>query len=140
MERIKINQKPYDLVADGVRLTDQGGQVLFRPGAVGFDVIKQELEASRELVVIDDLDNPILFRSDLVYAGRLTLDVHYPLGTEQAETGVDEAGDPIYETRDITGPVMIAEFRTPDLRDQVAALEAQLAYVAMMGGVDLEEV
>ena len=138
MERIKINNKEYKLIPDGIRLTDQGGQVLFQPGDAPFETVKADLEAARELTVLDDLGSPIISRSDLIYAGRLTLDDRHIIRTELVQAGVGDAGDPIYETKDITGPVMIAEFRTPDLRDQVAALEAQLAYVAMMSNVDME--
>lgn len=90
---------------------------------------------------MDDAGEPILTRSDLVYAGRLTKDDNYIIGAEQVQTGTDpESSDPIMETRDVIGTVMIAEFRAPDLREQLAATQAQLAYVAMMGGIDLEEV
>ena len=76
-----------------------------------------------------------------MYAGRLTKDDNYVVGSEQTQTGANtESSDPITETRDVIGTVMIAEFRVPDLREELAATKAQLAYVAMMGGIDLEEV
>lgn len=137
MERIKINNNEYELIPNGIRLTDQGGQILFQPGDAPFGTVKADLEAARELTVLDDLGNPIISRSDLIYAGRITLDDRHIIRAELVQAGLDDAGV-IYETNDITGPVMIAEFRTPDLREQVAALEAQLAYVAMMSNVDME--
>ena len=76
-----------------------------------------------------------------MYAGRLAKDDNYVVGNENVQTGTDpETNEPITETRDVIGTVMIAEFRTPDLREQLAATEAKLEYVAMMGGIDLEEV
>lgn len=141
MEKIKLNEKLYDLVVNGVQLTDQGGRVIFQPGAVSFATIEADVKATKALTVLDDAGEPILTRSDLLYAGRLTKDDNYVVGVEQVQTGTDpESSDPIMETQDVIGAVMIAEFRAPDLREQLAATQAQIAYVAMMGGIDLEEV
>lgn len=141
MEKIRINEKLYDLVVNGVQLTDQGGRVIFQPGAVTFAEIEADVKATKAITVLDDAGEPILTHSDLVYAGRLTKDDNYVVGTEQVQIGTDpESSDPIIETRDVIGTVMIAEFRVPDLREELAATKAQLAYVAMMGGIDLEEV
>ena len=141
MEKIKINEKLYDLVVNGVQLTDQGGKVIFQPGASGFEAVKADIKTTKDITVLDDAGNPILTRSDLIYAGRLAEDDIYIIGTEQVQTGTDpKTNEPITETRDVIGTVMIAEFRAPDLREQLAATQAQLAYVAMMGGIDLEEV
>lgn len=141
MEKIKINEKLYDLVVNGVQLTDQGGKVIFQPAAAAFAEIEVDIKATKAITVLDDAGEPILTRSDLVYAGRLAKDDNYIIGTEPVQTGTDpESSDPIMETRDVIGTVMIAEFRVPDLREELAATKAQLAYVAMMGGIDLEEV
>ena len=141
MEKIKINEKLYDLVVNGLQLGDQGGKVIFQPGAASFEAVKADVKATKSITVMDDAGEPILTRSDLVYAGRLTKDDNYVVGTEPVQIGADpESSDPITETRDVIGTVMIAEFRVPDLREQLAATQAQLAYVAMMGGIDLEEV
>lgn len=141
MEKIKINEKLYDLVVNGVQLTDQGGKVIFQPAAATFAEVETDVKAAKAITILDDAGEPVLTRSDLVYAGRLTKDDNYVVGTEQVQTGTDpESSDPITETRDVIGTVMIAEFRVPDLREELAATKAQLAYVAMMGGIDLEEV
>lgn len=141
MEKIKINEKLYDLVVNGVQLTDQDGRVIFQPAAARFAEVEADVKATKAITVLDDAGEPILTRSDLVYAGRLTKDDNYVVGTEQIQIGTDpESRDPITETRDVIGTVIIAEFRAPDLREELAATKAQLAYVAMMGGIDLEEV
>ena len=141
MEKIKINEKLYDLLVNGVQLTDQGGRVIFQPAAATFAEVEADVKATKAITVLDDAGEPILTRSDLVYAGRLTKDDNYVVGTEPVQTGTNpESSDPIIETRDVIGTVMIAEFRTPDLREELAATKAQLAYVAMMGGIGLEEV
>lgn len=141
MEKVKINEKLYDLVVNGVQLTDQGGRVIFQPATAAFAEIEEDVKATKAITVLDDAGEPILTRSDIVYAGRLAKDDNYIIGTETVQTGTDpESSDPITETRDVIGTVIIAEFRVPDLREQLAATQAQLAYVAMMGGIDLEEV
>ena len=124
-----------------MQLTDQGGRVIFQPAAATFAEVEADVKATKAITVLDDAGEPILTRSDLVYAGRLTKDDNYVVGTEPVQTGTNpESSDPIIETRDVIGTVMIAEFRTPDLREELAATKAQLAYVAMMGGIGLEEV
>lgn len=141
MEKVRINEKMYELVVNGIQLGEQGGRVIFQPGAASFEVVETDVKATKSITVMDDAGEPILTRSDLVYAGRLTKDDNYVVGNEHVQTGTDpESSDPITETRDVIGTVMIAEFRAPDLREQLASTRAQLAYVAMMGGIDLEEV
>ena len=141
MEKIKINEKLYDLVVNGLQLGEQGGKVIFQSAAATFAEIEADVKATKSITVMDDAGEPILTRSDLVYAGRLAKDDNYVIGTEQVQTGTNpESSDPIMETQDVIGTVMIAEFRAPDLREQLAATQAQLAYVAMRGGIDLEEV
>lgn len=115
--------------------------MIFQPAAATFAEVEADVKATKAITVLDDAGEPILTRSDLVYAGRLTKDDNYVVGTEPVQTGTNpESSDPIIETRDVIGTVMIAEFRTPDLREELAATKAQLAYVAMMGGIGLEEV
>ncbi len=138
METIVINEKMYPLVADGYQLGNDGGRVIFQPGGATFDEIEMDLAANDTLKVLDDAGAPLVSRSDLVYAGRLTRDSSYPVGTEQVQVGEDEAGEPIYEQRITIGTVIIAEFRAPDVRETCAALEAQLQYVAMMSDIDME--
>ncbi|WP_455438012.1 hypothetical protein [Hungatella hathewayi] len=139
MEKIKINEKLYDLVVNGVQLTDQGGRVIFQPAAATFAEVEADVKAAKAITVLDDAGEPVLTRSDIVYAGRLTKDDNYVVGTEQVQTGTDpESNDSITETRDVIGAVMIAEFRVPDLRDKVTELEAQVAYMAMMSNIEME--
>ena len=139
MEKIKINEKLYDLVVNGLQLGEQGGKVIFLPAAASFAEVETDVKATKAITVVDDAGEPILTRSDLVYAGRLTKDDNYIIGTETVQTGTDpESNDPITEIRDVIGTVMIAEFRVPDLRDKVTELEAQVAYMAMMSNIEME--
>lgn len=141
MEKVKFNIATYDLVTDGAKLTEQGGKVIFLPGTAEFSVIETDVKAMKAITVLDSAGEPILTRSDLVYAGYIAKYDNYVIGTEEVQIGADtETGDPIMETRDVIGTVMIAEFRVPDLREKYTALEAKVEYLSMMAGVDLEEV
>ena len=139
MEKVKFNTMEYDLVTNGLRLTDQDGKIIMLMGANTFDAVKTDVQTMKTITVLDSAGEPFLTRSDLVYAGRLTVDDNYVIGTENVQTGTNEAtGEPIYNTQDVSGPVLIAEFRTPDLREKLAEMEAKLEYVAMMSNVDME--
>lgn len=114
MEKVKFNNV-YDLVVNGLLLSDQGGQVVFLPGNVGFEKVEAELKTVKSITLLDEKENPIQVRTDLVYAGRLTKDIAHE-----------------------SGMVMVAEFRLPDVREQLAVVEAKLDYVAMMTDVEME--
>lgn len=126
MESIKFGSGSYELVANGYQLGDDGGKIIFKPGAAGFDAVETDLKAMKTITMLDSAGEPSMTRSDLVYAGKLAKDANYVIGAD-AEQGMD-----------ITGTVLIAEFRVPDLKDKVAELEAKLEYVAMMADVQME--
>lgn len=138
METIVINGRKHMLVADGYRLQETGGRVIFQPDDASFEEVETDLKANESIRVLDDAGEPLISRSDLVYAGQLTKDSNYVIGAEQVQTGTDDEGNPVYEMRDKIGTVMIAEFRQPDLREKCAQLEAQLQYMAMMTGTEME--
>lgn len=138
METIKINGNSYELVAGGYQLHETGGRIIFHPGASDFATIKADLQAVGSIEVLDESGKVFISRTDLVYAGRLQEDDNYIVGSEQAETGTDASGNPVYETRDVIGTVMIADFREPDLREKCADLEAKMDYLAMMTDVEME--
>lgn len=138
METIKINENSYELVAGGYQLRETGGRIIFKPGNADFATIKADCQVAKSIEVLDDAGKVFISRTDLVYAGRLQEDENYIIGTEQVQTGTDESGNPIYDTQDVSGTVMIADFREPDLREKCAELEAQTNYLAMMTGVDME--
>ena len=128
MQSIKFGGVTCGLVTDGLQLGDEGGKVIILPGVNSFTAVEAALKTTKDIVVLDDTGEPWITRSDLVYAGRLTKDDNYVVGADT------EAGT------DVTGTVLIAEFRLPDVRDKVAELEAKIEYMSMMSGVDLEEV
>ena len=113
IEKIKFGSQEFDLVAAGVNLNESGGTIKFQKGPKTFDAIEAILKANGSITQIGLSGEPDWTRSDLVYAGRLTKQSDQVIGT--AEDGVTP----------ITADIMIATFRTPDLTERVAALEAE---------------
>ena len=139
MEKIKFNDSLFELVANGYQLQQDGGRIVFRPGEATFEEAEAAVSAATSIMLLDDAGEPLTSRRDLVYAGRMTRQSDYVIGTEKEETGTDENGNPIHTYKDVTGPVMIAEFRLPDWREQYAELanevtNAQLAIVELYEG------
>lgn len=126
MESIKFGSTAYELPANGVQLNEQGGRVIFLPGTATFTDVEAAVKATGAITVLDSAGEPILMRSDLIYAGRLAKDDNYVIGAD-TEQGTN-----------ITGTVMIAEFRLPDVREELAAVRAQLDYVTMMADIPME--
>ena len=117
IEKIKFGDQLFDLVPDGVKLEETGGTITFQRGPASFDSIKALLKANDEISQIALSGNTDWAREDLVYAKRLTEESDYVIG--KAEDGVT----------DVKADVMIAYFKTPDLNDRVAALEAENANI-----------
>ena len=139
MESIKIGNKTFELVANGYQLQQDGGRIIFQPGEVTFEEAEAAAAAATSIMLLDDAGDPMVSRTDLVYAGRMTKQKDYVIGAEKEETGTDEDGNPIYTYKDVTGTAMIAEFRLPDWREQYAELanevtNAQLAIVELYEG------
>ena len=130
IEKIKFGNQVFDLVAAGVNLGESGGSISFQKGTASFDSIEAILKENGSITQIGLSGEPDWKRSDLVYARKLTKQSDQVIGKEQVQTGTDEeTKEPIYETKDIKGDVMTAYFRTPDLTERVAALEAENAEI-----------
>lgn len=125
MESIKIGNKTYLLVADGYQLRDEGGKIIFQPGTEKFEDVETALAAADSIQLLDDTGTVIASRTDLVYAGRLSRDASYVIGADD-------------NAEDVTGAVMIAEFRVPDLREELDTVRAQVDYIAMMTDTQME--
>lgn len=113
IEKIKFGDQVFDLVADGVDLGTDGGTIKFQMGDKTFEEIETILKANSTIKQIARSGDTDWSRSDLVYGDFVSRDANYVIGT--ADDGVT----------DITAAVMIATFRTPDLRERVTALEKE---------------
>jgi len=117
IEKIKFGDQAFDLVVAGVDLGESGGTITFQKGRLTFDEIETILKSGGSISQIGLSSETDWKRSDLVYAGRLTKQSGYVIGLE--EDGITE----------VKADVMIATFRTPDLTERVAALEAENAEI-----------
>lgn len=126
IEKIKFGDQVFDLVPAGVNLADGGGTITFQKGTLTFDEIETLLKSGGSITQIGLSEDPDWTRTDLVYAGRLTKQSDYAIGLES--DGITA----------IKADVMIAEFRTPDVREQIAETNAKLLYLSMMTGVEME--
>lgn len=126
IEQIKFGDQVFDLVVDGVKLGEFGGHITFQRGTASFDDIKALLNANGSITQINLSGNPDWSRDDLVYAKRLSEQSDYVIGT--ADDGITE----------VKADVMIAEFRSPDVREQIVETNAKLLYLSMMTGVEME--
>lgn len=139
MEKIKFNNKIFELVPNGYQLQQDYGRIIFQPGEATFDEVEEVVSAATSIMLLDDAGDPMVSRRDLVYAGRMTKQKDYVIGAEKEETGSDEDGNPIYTYKNVTDTVIIAEFRLPDWREQYAELanevtNTQLAIVELYEG------
>ena len=139
MESIKIGTRSYELVADGYQLQQDGGCIIFQPGEQTFEEVETVMSGVKSILLLDENGDTMASRTDLVYAGRMTRQKDYVIRVEKSQTGTDSEGNAVYEYKDITGTVLIAEFRLPDLREKYAALEeevtnTQLAIVELYEG------
>ena len=126
IEKIKFGDQVFDLVPAGVNLADGGGTITFQKGTLTFDEIETLLKSGGSITQIGLSEDPDWTRTDLVYAGRLTKQSDYAIGLDS--DGITE----------IKADVMIAEFRSPDIREQIAETNAKLLYLSMMTGVEME--
>lgn len=131
MDKIKFNNKIFELVANGYQLQQDCGRIIFQPGEMSFDAVEEVVSAANSIILLDDAGESMAARTDLVYAGRMAKQKDYVIRTEKEETGTDEDGNPIYTYKDVTGTVMIAEFRLPDLREAYKSLEEEMTNVQM---------
>lgn len=114
IEKIKFGDQEFDLVAAGVNLGESGGTIIFQKGTASFDEIKALLKANGSITQINLSGNPDWSRDDLVYVGKLAEESDYAIGIE--EDGITE----------IKADVMIATFKTPGLRETVAAQATEI--------------
>jgi hypothetical protein len=117
IEKIKFGDQVFDLVAAGVNLGESGGTIKFQKGRLTLDEIEAILKSNAGITQIGLSGEADWKRSDLVYVGRLTKQSDYVIGLE--DDGITE----------VKADVMIAAFRTPDLNERVAALEAENAEI-----------
>lgn len=141
IEKIKFGNQPFDLVPDGVKLGPDGGTISFQRNNQEFNEIEAILKQNAIITQIGISGEPDWTRNDLIYTGKLTKQSDYVIGTEQKENGIDEiTGEPIYTIKEIKTDVMTAEFKTPNITEEMEEIKAKMEYIAMMSNIEMEGV
>jgi len=115
IEKIKFGDHVFDLVADGVKLGTDGGTIKFQMGDKTFEEIETILQANSTIKQISTSGDTDWSRADLIYGDFMSRDANYIIGT--ADDGVT----------DVTAAVMIAVFKTPDLKEKLASQAKKVA-------------
>ena len=146
-EKIKVGETTYD-IANGSCGLDRAGDtatVAIITGSTTIDSIHAVL-SSGGIIVKYDRDGAEEWKKDnLIYTGVIKPQSDFPIGIEQKQTGVDEEGEPTYSNIEVLGDVLVVEYRLPTLQDeinrqnkQILSLNAQVAYLSMMSGIEME--
>jgi hypothetical protein len=148
-EGIKVGNTTYSIANGSCSLNDLSGYTAKVAIIIGSndikDVHKNLIENST--IIKYDVDGVEQWtQNNLVYTGQMSLNSSFPIGIEQVQEK-DEEGNPKYINKEIMGEVVIVEYRTPRLQDevksqreQIIGLNAQVAYLQMISGVETEVV
>lgn len=140
VEKVEFGDQVFDLAANGFILGESGGTIVFVRGDMPLNEIEFILQNNPKITRIGSTGDPKAIRSDLVYAGKMTNQSGYVVNTKQVMIGENE-----YMEVDVKADVIIADFRKPDLNEQLAAAQirlditdARLSYMSMMSGIEME--
>ena len=145
-ESIKIGNTILD-IANGSCGLDRAGEtatVAIITSLHTIDSIHAALASSGTIVKYDMNGEEEWRKDNLIYTGKMNLRTDFPIGIEQKQTGVDDDGEPTYSNVEVKDSVVIVEYRTPTLQDEVKVLQkqnkvlnAQVAYLSMMSGIEV---
>ncbi|MBS5955401.1 MAG: hypothetical protein KIC73_00665 [Clostridiales bacterium] len=146
-ESIKIGNTTYK-IANGScslnNLNEQIAKVAIIIGSNDLQDIHKNLSENSTVIKYDADGVEQWTQDNLVFTGQPIFNPSFPIGIEQIQE-TDEEGKPKYINKEIMDAVLIAEYRTPNLQDQVKAqaqeikgLNAQVAYLQMLSGIETE--
>lgn len=118
-----INGKTYELVTNGVLTLGDDVKFIFLPGEDSFEIIESRFdEINTQNIYIQDEDG-LTLRSIVGYTKYKGMEkrTDYTISTRTVNTGTDE--EPVYETQENTGTVMILTLSKPKIEDRVKSLE-----------------
>lgn len=127
MTRLKLtNGKTYDLVTNGVIVFGNDVKLMFLPGDDSFETIESRFdEINTQTIYVQDEDG-LTLRSIVGYTKYKGMEkrTDYTISTQTVNTGTDE--EPVYETQENTGTVMILTLSKPEIEDRVSTLETDM--------------
>jgi hypothetical protein len=147
-ESIKVGNTTYSIANGSCSLNDLSGYTAKVAIIIGSNDIQQmHKNLSENTTVIKyDVDGVEQWRqNNLIYTGQMSLNSSFPIGIEQVEE-TDEEGNPKYINKEIMGEVVIVEYRTPSLQDEIKSqkdlvtnLNVQLSQLSAVTGVGIEK-
>lgn len=146
-ESIKVGNTTYSIANNSCSLNDLSGynaKVAIIIGSNKIEDIHKNLSENSTVIKYDADGVEQWTQDNLVFTGQPIFNPSFPVGIEQIQE-TDEAGNPKYINKEVMDAVLIAEYRTPNLQDVVKAqeqeikgLNAQVAYLQMISGVEVE--
>lgn len=146
-ETIKVGEVTYNIANGSCSLNDLSGytaKVAIIIGSNKIEDIHKTLSQNTTVIKYDADGVEQWTQDNLVYTGLPIFNPSFPVGIEQVQ-GKDEEGKPKYINKEVVDAVLIAEYRTPSLQDAVKSqaqeikeLNAQVAYLQMLSGVEVE--
>ena len=147
-EKIKVGEVTYNIANGSCGLNDLSGQtakVAIVIGSNKIEDIHKNLAENSTVVKYNAAGVEQWRQGNLVYTGLPIFNPSFPVRIEQVQTGTGSEGKPIYKYEEIMDAVLIAEYRTPNIQDELKAqreqlndLNAQVAYLQMMNGITAE--
>lgn len=122
-ESIKIGNTTYSIANGSCSLNDLSGQtakVAIIIGSNNLQVMHKNLSENTTVIKYDADGVEQWTQNNLIYTGQMSLNSDFPIGIEQMQE-TDEEGNPKYINKEIMDAVLIAEYRTPSLQDEVKA-------------------
>lgn len=146
-ESIKVGNTTYKIANGSCSLNNLSGYTAKVAIIIGSNDIKEihkNLSENTSVIKYDADGVEQWTQDNLVFTGQPIFNPSFPVGIEQMQE-TDEEGKPKYINKEIMDAVLIAEYRTPSLQDEVKAqaqeikgLNAQVAYLQMLSGVETE--
>ncbi|MTK06657.1 MAG: hypothetical protein F8N38_06190 [Hungatella sp.] len=147
-EKIKVGEITYSIATGSCSLNDLSGntaKVAIIIGSNKIEDIHKNLSQNSTVIKYSADGVEEWRQGNLVYTGLPIFNPSFPVRIEQVQTGTGDEGKPIYKYEEIMDAVLIAEYRTPNIQDELKAqreqindLTAQVAYLQMMNGITAE--
>lgn len=146
-ETIKVGNTIYNIAKGSCSLNDLSGytaKVAIIIGSNDLQVMHKNLSENTTVIKYDANGVEEWKQDNLVYTGQMSLQSSFPIGIEPVQE-TEENGNTVTRNKEVMGEVVIVEYRTPRLEDkvneqqkQITSLNAQIAYLQMLSGVETE--
>lgn len=140
MEKIKFGTEVFDLVPVGATFGEDKARItIVLPDGTNYETVEIAVSGKERIEILDEDGEVLAAHKGYIYLDSLTKQKNRVIGTTQVVTGTDkETQEPIYTNQEVTATVMIVTLKRADVRQEVEEMKANLDYVAMMAGIEME--